>query len=120
MTTMLLIIAACCAFTAVLLAGITLALRSSAAYRQGVERAVRSPAVIALIGEPASPSLLVTGGIRGGGALASLRTRLSGPNGRGRLEIRAVKSGEALRFEILKFQGAGKVVDLLNADDAKR
>jgi hypothetical protein len=80
MTTVLLIIAAV-AFTAVLLVGITLTLRSSAAYRLAVQMAVRSPAVLAFVGEPVKPGFLVRGGAKNG--VLSLHTRLSGANGSG-------------------------------------
>lgn len=116
MTIALFIIAASVAFAVVLTCGIMLALRSSAAYRAGVERARRSPDVIALIGEPIKASFFMRGGIRGGGKLASLDARLSGSRGRGTLEIRATKEEDApLRFTTLKFRSGGKVVDLLGA-----
>lgn len=110
----LLIIAASVLFATILTFSIMLALRSSAAYRTGVERASRSCAVIALVGEPVRSGWIVRGGVRGGGRLASLHARLSGPRGSGRLEIRAVKSGEELRFDVLKFHSRGEVIDLLS------
>lgn len=108
-----LIIAASVLFATVLTISIMLVLRSSAAYRAGVERASRSREVIALIGEPVRPGLMIRGGVRGGGRLASLHTRLLGPRGSGRLEIRAVRSGEELRFDVLKFHSKGETVNLL-------
>jgi hypothetical protein len=113
-----LIIAASIVFAVVLTFSIMLALRSSAAYRAGVERASRSREVVALIGKPVSAGFFVRGGIRGGGKLASLHARLSGPDGGGRLEIRAVRVGEELRFNVLKFHGKGQVVDLLATNAA--
>ena len=113
MTIAVLIIAASILFATVLTFSIMLVLRSSAAYRVGVERASRSREVIALVGEPVRAGLLVRGGVRGGGRLASLHARLSGPRGSGRLEIRAVRSGEELRFDVLKFHSRGEVIDLL-------
>jgi hypothetical protein len=44
-----------------------------------------------------------------------LHARLFGPRGKGTLEIRAVRVGEEMRFNVLKFHGEGKVVDLLIA-----
>jgi hypothetical protein len=114
----LLIIAASVAFAAVLTGSIMLALRSSAAYRTAIERASRSPEVVALVGEPVRAGFFVTGGIRGGGRRTYLRARLSGPRGRGTLEIRAVKVGGKLRFDVLKFHGEGKVLDLLSTTAA--
>jgi hypothetical protein len=113
MTIALLVIAASVAFALVLTFSIMLALRSSAAYRAGMERASRSPEIVALIGEPVRAGFFVRGGVRGGGRRASLHARLSGPRGVGTLEIRAVRVGEELRFNVLKFHGKGKVVDLL-------
>lgn len=109
-----LIIAASVLFAAVLTFSITLVLRSSAAYRVGVERASRSREVIALIGGPVEPGRFVRGGVRGGGRLAALQTQLSGPRGKGRLEIRAVNSEGELRFEVLRFHSGERVVDLLS------
>lgn len=114
----LLIIAASVGFSAVLVVSIMLALRSSAAYRVGLERASRSRAVIELIGEPVRAGFFVRGGLRGGGRLASLHARLKGPRGGGALKIRAVREGEELRFEVLMFRSKGKVIDLLGANDA--
>lgn len=114
----LLIIAASVAFTAVLTCSIMLALRSSAAYSAAIESASRSPEVVALVGEPVRAGFFVTGGIRGGGRRASLRARLSGPRGRGTLEIRAVKVRGKLRFDVLKFHGQGKELDLLGTTAA--
>ena len=113
MITALVIITAAVVFAVVLTCAIMLALRSSAAYRSGVERASRSREVVALIGKPVRADFFVRGGIRGGGRLASLHARLSGPDGGGRLEIRAVRVGEELRFNVLKFHSKGKVIDLL-------
>lgn len=113
MTIAALVIVASVLFAAVLTFSITLALRSSAAYRVGVERASRSREVIALVGEPVRPGRFVRGGVRGGGRLAALHIRLSGPRGKGRLEIRAVNSDGELRFEVLRFHSGGRVVDLL-------
>jgi hypothetical protein len=114
----LLIIAASVAFTTVLTCSIMLALKSSAAYRTAIERASRSPEVVALVGEPVRAGFFVRGGIRGGGRRASQHARLSGPRGRSRLEIRAVKVGGKLRFDVLKFHGEGKVLDLLSTTAA--
>lgn len=102
----LLVIAASVVFAAVLTFSIMLALRSSAAYRAGVEIASRSPEVVALIGEPVRAGFFVRGGVRGGGRRASLRVRLSGSRGAGTLEIGAVNVGEELRFDVLRFRGA--------------
>jgi hypothetical protein len=110
-TLLAIIIAASAAFAAVLTLSIVLILRSSEAYRAGVERASRSPAVVALVGEPVTAGFFVTGGIRGG-RLARLRAPLSGPRGAGTLEIRAVRTGDGLRFDVLRFHAAGKTVDL--------
>jgi hypothetical protein len=110
----LLVITASIAFATVLTCSIMLALRSSAAYRAGMERARRSPEVVALIGEPVLGGFFVRGGVRGGGKRAYLRTRLTGLRGEGTLEIRAVRVGEELRFNVLKFHSRGKVVDLLD------
>jgi hypothetical protein len=104
-------------FTGILIISIMLTLRSSAAFRIGVERASRSPEVIALVGEPVRTGFLVRGGIRGGGRLASLHARLRGPRGAGRLEIRALKSAGGVTFDVLKFHSESKVVDLLSMGD---
>ena len=48
----LIIIVASVLFTSILIISIMLTLRSSEAFRIGVERASRSPEVIALVGEP--------------------------------------------------------------------
>lgn len=112
------IIAASALFAVILTFSIMLILRSSAAYRAGVERASRSREVVALVGEPVRPGWMVRGGLRGGGRRASLHARLSGPRGSGRLEIRAVRSGEELRFDVLKFHSRGQVVDLLGTNAA--
>jgi hypothetical protein len=114
----LFVIAASIAFTIVLTFSIMLALRSSAAYRAGMARASGSPEIVAVVGEPVRAGFFVRGGIRGGGRRASLHARLSGPRGRGTLEIRAVRVGEELRFNVLKFHGEGKVIDLLSTTDA--
>lgn len=111
----LLVIAASVAFACVLTFSIMLALRSSAAYRAGMERASLSPEVVALIGEPVRAGFFVMGGVRGGGRRTSLHARLSGPRGGGTLEIRAVRVGEELRFNVLKFHGEGRVIDLMGA-----
>jgi hypothetical protein len=109
----LIIIVASVLFISILIISIMLTLRSSAAFRIGVERASHSPKVIALVGEPMRIGFLVRGGIRGGGRLTSLHARLRGPRGAGRLEIRAVKSAGGVSFDVLKFHSEGKVVDLL-------
>lgn len=108
----LLIIAASAVYIAALVFFITLIIRSSDAYREGVARAVRSPEVLALIGEPVRAGFFLRGGVKGGGRLARIRAPLAGPRGAGTLEIRAVKVAGELRFETLKFHGAGRVVDL--------
>ena len=108
----LLIASAAAAFTFVLALFITLIIRSSAAYREGVARASRSREVVALIGEPVVAGFFVRGGVKGGGRLARIRAPLSGPRGRGTLEIRAVWTEEGLRFDVLKFHAGGKVIDL--------
>ena len=109
----LLIFAASVLFTAVLIFSIMLALRSSAAYRVGVERACRSHEVIALVGEPVRAGFFVRGGVRGGGRVASLHVSLKGPHGGGRLEIRALKIDDGLRFDVLRFHSRGQIVNLL-------
>jgi hypothetical protein len=114
----LIIIVASVLFTGILIVSIMLTLRSSDAFRIGVERASRSPEVIALVGEPIRTGFLVRAGIRGGGRLASLHARLSGPRGAGRLEIRASKSAGEVRLEVLKFHCESKVVNLLGVDAA--
>ncbi|HEX8560660.1 MAG TPA: cytochrome c oxidase assembly factor Coa1 family protein [Pyrinomonadaceae bacterium] len=111
-TLVIIIIAASAAYTAALVFGITLLLKSSAAYREGVERARRSPAVAALTGAPVREGFFIRGGVRGGGRLARLRVPLSGPRGAGVLEIRAVRTDEGLRFDVLKFHAGGRVHDL--------
>lgn len=114
----LLIIAASVAFAIVLTISIMLALRSSAAYREGMERACRSPEIAALIGQPVRAGFFVRGGVRGGGRRTSLHARLSGPRGGGTLEIRAVRVRQELQFNVLKFHGKGKVIDLLSTTAA--
>jgi len=114
----LLVIAASVVFASVLTCSIMLALRSSAAYRVGLERAVRSPEVVALIGEPVLAGFFMRGGVRGGGKRTFLRAPLSGSRGDGMLEIRAVRVGEELRFNVLKFHAKGKVIDLLGTTAA--
>ncbi len=114
MKMVLLIAAASAAFTFILVLFITVIIRSSDAYREGVARASRSREVVALIGEPVSAGFFLRGGkIKGGGRLARIRAPLSGPRGAGTLEIHAVKVEGVLRFDVLKFQGMGTVVDLL-------
>ena len=109
----LLIVAASAAFMVVLVLFITLIIRSSDAYREAVARARRSREVVALIGAPVSAGFFLRGGVKGGGRLARIRAPLSGPRGRGTLEIRAVKVGGELRFEVLKFHAdGGRVFDL--------
>ena len=114
MLTLLLIFAAAITFAAILIFGIMITLKSSIAYGKGVEKAKRSAAVITLIGEPVKEGLFIRGGVRGGGSITSLYASLYGPKGRGKLQIRALKSGEELQFEILKFYSGGEVVDLLS------
>ena len=114
----LLVIAAAIAFALVLTFSIMLALRSTAAYRAGMESASRSREVVALVGEPVRAGFFVRGGVRGGGRRASLHARLSGPRGKGTLEIRAVRVGEEMRFNVLKFHSEGRVIDLLGTTAA--
>ncbi|HEX8423292.1 MAG TPA: cytochrome c oxidase assembly factor Coa1 family protein [Pyrinomonadaceae bacterium] len=118
MTVALLIISVSLLFATVLIFSIMLALRSSAAFRVAVERASHSRDVIALVGEPVRAGFFVRGGLRGGGRLASLHATLRGPCGDGRLEIRCVRLGEELRFDVLKFHSKGKVVDLSRTNAA--
>lgn len=120
MAVALLIIAVSVLFATVLIFSIMLALRSSAAYRVAMERAIHSRDVIALVGEPIRAGLFVRGGLRGGGRLASLHATLKGPRGGGRLEIRCVRLGEELRFDVLKFHSKGKVVDLSGTNAARQ
>lgn len=61
---------------------------------------------------------IVRNSVRGGGRLAALQTRLSGPRGSGRPELRAVNSEEELRFEVLRFHSGGRVGDLLGPSPA--
>lgn len=119
-TTLVIIVAASAAYTAALVLGITLLLKSSAAYREGVGRARRSRAVAALTGEPMREGFLIRGGVRGGGRLARMRVPLSGPRGAGVLEIRAVRTDEGLRFDVLKFHAGGRVHDLSAEGDGGR
>lgn len=118
--TVLLVVAATAVYIVVLVLFITLVVRSSDAYREGVARAVRSPEVLALIGEPVRAGFFLRGGVKGGGRLARIRAPLSGPRGAGTLEIRAVKVAGELRFETLKFHAAGRVVDLSGGAPAER
>ena len=100
MQTAFLVIILSIVFSAVLVVGIMLALRSNAAYRTGVEKACRSRTVIELIGEPVRAAFFVQGGIRGGGQLVRMRVPLSGPQGRGTVEIKARSSGAEYEFDM--------------------
>ncbi len=116
-TIALLVAAASILFTVALVAFIQLILKSTTAYKVGIEHALRSLEVSKLIGLPVKPGFFVGGRVKNAFSnrgYTSLRTKLKGSLGEGKLEIFARrKSNGGLRFETLKFYCQGNTVDLL-------
>ena len=85
------------------------ATRSSEVYQTSVARAQADPEVIARLGEPVEPGLLVSGNIqvenREGEAEISIP--LSGPQGEATLTVVAHKRAGVWRYEIMQVESTG-------------
>lgn len=97
-------------------------IKSSDAYQQPLQRAQRSPAVTAALGEPVTAGWLVMGNIEvnGPSGEANLQIPLSGPTAKGDLFVEAKKSAGAWTYHVLVVQvgDGGKRIDLLEEDSA--
>ncbi|MET0581772.1 MAG: cytochrome c oxidase assembly factor Coa1 family protein [Pseudoxanthomonas sp.] len=95
-------------------------IKSSDAYRQGLQRAQHSPAVVAALGEPIREGWLVMGNIsvNGPSGEANLQIPLSGPKGEGDLYLEATKSAGQWNYRTLlvRVDGARESIDLLEND----
>jgi hypothetical protein len=109
----------CAAFAAGIGAVVFGAIRSTDVYQEALARARANPAVVEALGEPIEPGWWVTGSIETTGNLgdADFTIPVSGPNGSGRLNAVARKSGgpwEFFRLEVV-VDGRSQPIDLLNA-----
>jgi Cytochrome oxidase complex assembly protein 1 len=103
---------------AVLVAGIFTALKSSDAYHLSLEAVRSDEQVIAAIGEPMEPSLLVTGNIyvstQGGHAEVSYG--ITGPKGEGTVYANGVKEDGEWKFRslVVQVESTGEKIDVLD------
>jgi len=105
------------AFVAVIVMVVFGAMKSSDAYRHGLERARSNPAVVARLGEPIEEPFAVTGSVNvsGSSGNADLSFSLSGPRGEGTVYVVAEKSGGEWVYSRVEFQpdGSGERIDLV-------
>jgi cytochrome oxidase complex assembly protein 1 len=92
-------------------------IKSSDAYRQPLQQAQRSSAVLAALGEPVKPGWLVMGNIsvNGPSGDANLQIPLAGPKGSGDLFVEARKSAGEWSYQTMALQidNDGQRIDLL-------
>jgi hypothetical protein len=81
-------------------------LKSNEAYRQGLQAALNSPAVIDALGEPITPGSVTSGSVKyvNGDASASLEVPLTGPKGSGTLCIEADRKQDQWKFTTLEVE----------------
>jgi hypothetical protein len=90
-------------------------MRSSTPYKDAVAMAQRDPRVIAALGSPVEPGLLISGSIntRNDSGDAKLAIPLSGPKGKGTLHVEATKVRGNWTYHQMKVVGSGWEINLL-------
>ena len=104
-----------------LFGGLFYALKSSDAYRLGVERLEQSRAATALLGSPIATGFPMGSiGTSGSSGRAALDFSATGPKGSGRVTLQAVETGGtwALTGLRLRMDGGTEAIDLLPEDHA--
>ncbi|MBI3179686.1 MAG: hypothetical protein HYZ27_08480 [Deltaproteobacteria bacterium] len=94
---------------ALLVSGITGAIKSTDVYADAVRLAKRDARVIAALGEPIETGFLPSGSVEvsGPSGSADLAVTLKGSRGEGTLFIKAQKSVGRWQYEVLEVQAAG-------------
>jgi len=106
----LLIALTICVFVAGLLVFIEHQIKASPVYQDSVAKAQTSSEVVRILGQPIHEDWLCLGEISqssNGKGHAKLKIPLSGPNGRGTLEVVAIRLEGKWRFSALQFSAAG-------------
>lgn len=111
-------------FVVPLFFGITAMMKSSGAYKLTMSTAQASPCVVSSLGSPLEPGWLMTGGIEESDAegSANLSIPVSGPKGKGSLDVQAEKVGGNWRINSLIFtHGASRsnLIPLESTHDCK-
>ena len=92
-------------------------LKNTWPYQEGVDRAVRHQEVIEALGNPVEPGWMISGNINtsDSGGQAEFSVPLKGPDGEGKLYIKAVKeAGEwSFVYAEVKVEGRAERIDLL-------
>jgi hypothetical protein len=90
-------------------------LRKSEPYQIAVARVSASPAVIEALGTPIEEGVFVMGNIHVSqtSGQAQFEIPLHGPKGKGTAYVAAGRAASVWTFEVLKFEGAGRQIDLL-------
>lgn len=87
--------------------------KSTEPYRYTVKRVKKEPAVIEQLGEPIEDGLFVMGGVASpheGFSVADIVIPLSGPKGKGKAFVYAVKQGNGWEYQLISFMGEDKKV----------
>lgn len=96
------------------------ATRSSEVYQTSVARAQADSEVIARLGEPVEPGLLVSGNIQveNRDGEADIRIPLSGPQGEATLTVVAHKRAGTWRYDVMQVESAGAApIDLARPEE---
>lgn len=110
------ILALCAVFGAIIVFGISAAMKSSDAYQIAVAKAKADSRVIAALGTPIEEGLFTSGStnVSGGSGQADLSIPLSGPKGKGTLYAVATKSAGTWTYSklSLRVEGTGENIDI--------
>ncbi len=113
----------CGACVALLVGGVTGAIKSTDVYTDAVRLAQRDVRVMAALGEPIDTGFLPSGSVEvsGSSGSAEMAVALKGPRGEGTLYIKAEKSVGRWQYEILEVEvpGAPERIQLLGKQSQK-
>lgn len=108
-------------FVVPLFVGVNAMMKSSDAYKLTISTAQASPCIVSSLGSPVEPGWIVTGGIQesDNGGSANLSIPVSGPKGKGSLDVRAKKLGGSWRIDSLVFTDGASPLSIIPSDSTR-
>lgn len=113
----------CCGiFGAVTYFTVTKVIQNSGVYAKAVPMAITDPDVVAALGAPVAPGMMLQGSVNetNGRGTADLSIPLEGSKAKGTLKINATKpsSNADWEFQVLEVEAGGKTINLLKGGGA--
>jgi len=98
--------------------GIFHGFKETAAYVEAIDRLRNSPTAIEVLGSPIQDSIWISGSLKvefSGGGEEAVIVPVSGPKGKGKLNLKATRSASVWRLQSLILDADGKQIDLLRS-----